>query len=168
MWIITGVLLGLVCLTAVFGFHFGPHAHLVAGVIGLLVAGWLTYAVLNGGSRHALWWLLGADLIVSAAVGAMAWIGLSRSRTATKRYHLDSLEGSMGVVLSELAPEGIISVRGEQWSAVSVNGTAPASTQVQILRAAGVRLEVWGEDAGREPTNGLFSLETNAVEDEHT
>ncbi|MGP0029131.1 MAG: NfeD family protein [Acidimicrobiales bacterium] len=168
MWIITGVLLGLVCLVAVFGFHFGPHAHAVAGVIGLLAAGWLVYAVVDGGPGHDLWWLLGADLVVSAGVGVMAWAGLTRSRTASERFHLDSLEGSMGVAVSDLAPEGIVNVRGEQWTAVSVNGTAPASTRVQVLRADGVRLEVWGEEAERGSAPGLFHLEPSEGEDQRT
>ena len=38
MWIITGVLLGLLCLGAVVGFHFGPHAHVVAVALAVLVA----------------------------------------------------------------------------------------------------------------------------------
>ncbi len=168
MWTITGVLLGLVCLAALFGFHFGPHAHAAAGVIGLIAAGWLLYAVVNGSPGHAFWWLLGADLLVSAGVGAMGWVGLTRSRTATERFHLSSLEGSEGVAVSDLAPEGIISVRGEHWSAVSVNGTAPASSRVQVLRADGVRLEVWGEDAKTGSTDDLFHFETNDGEDEHS
>ena len=159
MWIVTGVLLGLVCLAALCGFHFGPHAHAVAGAVGLLAAGWLIYALLDAGPGHSLWWLLGADLVVSAGLGALAWFGLSRSREATERYHLSSLEGSLGTVVSDLAPEGVIRVGGEQWSAVSLNGTAPASTRVQVLRAAGVRLEVWGEEAEGGSTNALFGLE---------
>ena len=58
-----------------------------------------------------------------------------------------SLEGAEGVAVSDLAPEGIVRVRGEQWSAVSVNGTVRSGTRVQVLRAAGVHLDVWGEDA---------------------
>ncbi len=136
MWIVTGVLLGLVGLAALCGFHFGPHARAVAAAIGLLVAGWLTYALLDAGPGRSLWWLLGADLLVSAGVAALAWFGLARSRGATERYHLSSLEGSLGTVVSELAPEGVIRVGGEQWSAVSVNGTAPASSRVQVIRVA--------------------------------
>lgn len=165
MWIITGVLLGLLCLAAVFGFHFGPHAHAVAGVIGVFAAGWLLYTAADGKTGPALWWLLGADILVSAGVGAMAWFGLARSNEATERYHLNALEGSEGVVVSTLAPEGIVSVHGEQWTAVSVNGTAPASSRVQVLRADGVRLEVWGESAESESVEELFRLEPDGVED---
>ena len=59
MWIITGVLLGLVCLAAVSGFHFGPHAHTVAGVLGVLAGGCLLYVVIERGSGPGLWSILG-------------------------------------------------------------------------------------------------------------
>ena len=41
MWIIAGVLLGLVVLASLVGFHSGPHAHVAAGVVGVLAAAWL-------------------------------------------------------------------------------------------------------------------------------
>ena len=69
------------------------------------------------------------------------------------------LEGAEGVAVGEMAPEGIVRIRGEQWSAVSVNGNVAAGTPVQVLRAAGVRLEVWGEDAQIVPVDRLFTLD---------
>ena len=69
-----------------------------------------------------------------------------------------SLEGAEGVALSDLAPEGIVRVRGEQWTAVSVNGTVPKGTRVQVLRTSGVHLEVWGEDAVATPGEATFDL----------
>ena len=35
MWVIAGVLLGLVVLVSLIGFHVGPHAHVAAGILGL-------------------------------------------------------------------------------------------------------------------------------------
>jgi membrane-bound ClpP family serine protease len=168
MWIITGVLLGAIFLATVVGFHAGPHAHVVAGVIGLVVAGWLAYLVLARGATSVLWPLLIADLVVSAGVGALAWRGLSASGSATETFHLSSVEGAEGVAVSELAPEGIVSVRGEQWSAMSVNGTAPARSRVQVLRADGVRLEVWSEEAEAGSTERLFSFDGLLEEEGHT
>ena len=60
--------------------------------------------------------------------------------------------------MSDLAPGGIIRIRGEEWSAISVNGTARRGSAVQVLRAVGVRLEVWGEDAEKRSSEGLFTL----------
>ncbi|MGD0381323.1 MAG: NfeD family protein [Acidimicrobiales bacterium] len=156
MWIVAGVLLGLVVLTSLVGFHSGPHTHVVAGVIGLLAAAWLIVMAVDGRSAPILWALLSADLIVSAGVGVMAWFGLSGRATAGGSAV--SLEGAEGVALSDLAPEGVVRVRGEQWTAVSLNGTVPKGTRVQVLRTSGVHLEVWGEDAVTTPGEATFDL----------
>jgi len=157
MWIIAGVLLGLVVLASLVGFHSGPHAHAVGGAIGVLAAAWLVIMAIDGRSAPVLWALLSADLVVSAGVGVMAWKGLSGHGTSGRE--LASVQGAEGVAVSELAPDGIVRVRGEQWSAVSVNGTVPAGTRVQVLRTAGVRLEVWGEEADALPVEDVFSLD---------
>jgi membrane-bound ClpP family serine protease len=65
--------------------------------------------------------------------------------------------------MSQLAPEGIVRVRGELWSAVSINGTVPVSTPVHVVRAAGVRVEVWGDDAQMKSSVGLFELSEDAT-----
>jgi len=156
MWVIAGVLLGVVLLASLVGFHTGPHAHAVAGVAGVLAAAWLLYMAVDGRSAPLLWVLLSADVVVSSGVGIMAWKGLSAPDAG---HRPASLEGSDGVAISDLAPEGIVSVRGEQWSAVSVNGTVKAGTRVQVVRAAGVRLEVWGETAEAVKGPEMFSLE---------
>lgn len=144
VWVVAGVLLGSVLLTALLGFHSGPHVHAAAVAVGLVAAAWLLFMAADGRSAPLLWTLLGADLAVSGGVGVLAWFGLSgRAGTAGRPA---SLEGAEGVVVSDLTPEGVVSVRGEQWSAVSVNGAAPAGTRVQVLRTTGVHLEVWSEE----------------------
>jgi membrane-bound ClpP family serine protease len=57
------------------------------------------------------------------------------------------LEGVSGTAISELNPDGTVRVRGESWSAHSLNGRVPAGGTVQVINAKGVRLEVWGEEA---------------------
>ncbi|MGD0083174.1 MAG: NfeD family protein [Acidimicrobiales bacterium] len=166
MWVIAGVLLGLVVLASLVGFHSGPHAHVVAGVIGVLAAAWLVFMAVDGRSAPVLWALLSADLAISAAVGIVAWSGLSRR--GTSGHNPGSLQGAEGIAVSDLAPEGIVRVRGEQWSAVSVNGTVRAGTRVQVLQAAGVHLEVWGEDAEAVSADGRFSLEKGESEERNT
>jgi len=166
MWIIAGVLLGLVVLTSLVGFHSGPHAHVVAGVIGVLASIWLVSMAVEGRSAPILWALLSADLVVSAGVGAMAWYGLSERGTAGHLH--SSLVSAEGIAVSDLAPEGIVRVRGEQWSAVSANGTVRAGTRVQVLRAAGVRLEVWGEDAEAVPADRVLGLDEGESKERST
>ena len=58
--------------------------------------------------------------------------------------------------LRVLREVGLVRVRGEQWHATSVNGTARAGTRVQVLRRTGLHLEVWAEQpevpaADRDP-----------------
>ena len=153
MWITAGILLGLVVLASLVGFHLGPHLHLAAGVFGILAAAWLVLMVVDGLSAPVLWALLSVVLVVSAAAVAIGWYGLSGRGTVG--YHPARLEGTEGVAVGDLAPEGLVRVRGEQWSGTSVNGTARAGTRVQVLRVSGLHLEVWAEEpevrsAGRD------------------
>jgi len=155
MWIVAGVLIGLVIVASLAGFHLGPHAHLAAGVLGVLAAVWLLVMAGSGRSTPVLWVLLSADLVVSGGVGVMAWYGLSGR--ANLGHRPLSLEGAEGIAVGELTPEGIVRVRGEQWSATSVNGNIRAGARVQVLRTSGVRLEVWGEDDELAPADGAAS-----------
>lgn len=166
MWIVAGVLLGSMVLAGLIGFHTGPHAHVVAGAIGVAVAAWLIFMAVDGRSAPVLWVLLSADVVVSAGVGITAWNALFRSDT--REHHLAALESTEGIAVSDLAPEGIVRVRGEQWSAVSANGTVRAGTKVQVLRAAGVRLEVWGEDAEPNSTGDIFNLDRSDSQEQGT
>jgi len=159
MWVVAGILLGLVVLAAVVGFHSGPHTHAVAGVIGLCAAAWLILMVAEGRSAPGLWALLAADLVVSAGVGTMAWFGLSRAKDASAEHHHRPLDGAEGVAVSRLAPDGIVRVHGEQWSATSLNGTVAAGTPVQVLGSAGVHLDVWGEEVESTPENNPPSFD---------
>lgn len=145
MWIVAGVLLGSVVLASVAGFHAGPHAHVVAAVIGVVAAGWLVLMAATGFAAPVLWVLLGADLVIAAGIGVIGWVSLSRLNVGLLGPRVGRIEGQEGVAVSDLAPGGIVRVGGEEWSADSVNGTVRAGSRVQVLRVKGVRLEVWGE-----------------------
>ena len=162
MWIVTGVLLGLVALATFIGFHSGPHTHVLAGAIGLAAAGCLVYMVATR-PGPVLWSLLGADLIIGTGIGVLGWNGLTHRPEDTGGSPSNSLEGEHGIAMSQLAPEGIVRVRGELWSAISINGIVPASTPVQVVRAVGVRVEVWGDDAQIKSPVGLFELREDAA-----
>ncbi|MGA2804707.1 MAG: NfeD family protein [Acidimicrobiales bacterium] len=144
MWVIAGVLLGLVVLASLIGFHVGPHAHVAAGVLGVLAAAWLVVMALDGRSAPVLWALLSADVVVSAGIATLAWKGLTTTGTYAGR-HMISPEGAEGVAVGDLDPEGIVRVNGENWSAVALNAPVRAKTPVQVVRVKGVRLEVWGD-----------------------
>jgi hypothetical protein len=59
MWVVAGMLLGVVLLASVLGFHIGPHGHAAAGVVGVFAA-WLLVKAFSGRSARLLWVLLGA------------------------------------------------------------------------------------------------------------
>jgi membrane-bound ClpP family serine protease len=157
MWVVAGILLGLVVLASLVGFHTGPHSHVAAGVIGLVAAAWLVVMALVGQSAPLLWALLSADLVVSAGIGVMGWFGLTHR--ASGIHHLRGLEAAEGVAMSDLDPDGIVRVRGEQWSARSVNGRVRAGGRVQVIGVSGVHLEVWAEEPLPEPNDGQPELD---------
>lgn len=146
MWVIAGVLLGLVVFASVLGFHVGPHAHVAAGVLGLLAALWLVAMAVDGRSAPVLWALLSADVVVSAGIGTLAWKGMTTRGIFVADRHLVSPVGAEGVAVENLDPKGIVRVNGENWSAVAVNPPVRAGSEVHVVRVAGVRLEVWGDD----------------------
>jgi membrane-bound ClpP family serine protease len=145
MWMIAGLLVGSALITAVLGFHLGPHAHLLAGSLGVLAAVWLVFMLVDGRSAPVLWALLTANIVVSAGVGVLAWRALSTRGLAVEGHHLVSPVAAEGVALDDLNPSGIVRVQGENWSAVATNGTVRSGTPVRVLHVDGVRLAVWGE-----------------------
>ncbi len=158
MWIVAGVLLGLVVFSSIFGFHIGPHAHAVAAVAGLAAAGFLIAIAATGDTRSFVFLLLSADVVVSAGVAAIAWKGLTDPRL--RGGHLvHSLVSHEGVAVSDLDPSGIVRVAGENWSATSLNGRVPAGARIQVIQADGVRLSVWGENGLPRETDGQPALD---------
>lgn len=158
MWVMAGSLIGLVLLVALLGFHTGPHTHLVAGVLGVGVAVWLALVALQG-RYFSLLAMMGAVLfLVSVAVGILAWKGLS-APTPIPGLRRISLEGAVGKAITDLDPEGIVRVGGEDWSAASLNGAVRAGARVQVITADGVRIGVWGEENQASPSPGSGGTE---------
>jgi membrane-bound ClpP family serine protease len=156
MWVIAGVLLGAVLLLSLAGLHTGPHTHLAAGVAGLAGAGWIVAMVVEKGAATSLWVLLALDLLVVGSLVLTAWRALTGP--APEGMPHAPLESSFGTAVTDLAPSGIVQVGGEQWSAVSMNGTVRSGGPVQVLRADRVRLEVWGEEAEVDHAPVSFAL----------
>jgi hypothetical protein len=163
MWILAGVLLGLLCLAAVVGLHSGPYARLAAWFLGAVGAEWLVFMIVVGGPGPVRWSLLGAGAVLGAGIGVMARKACS-GRSADTEGRRNPLDGAEGVALGDLTPAGIVRVGGVLWSAISLNGTVPDATPVQVLRVDGVRLEVWGEYAGAVSTGRLFELDEVTLE----
>lgn len=149
MWIVAGILLALVVLGFAAGLHVGPHAHVPAAVLGILAGGWLLAMALLGNAQPLLWLLFGADASLTAVMGVGALRVLRHPEAIADRDKPPpSTEGKLGEAVTELDPEGVVRVHGEQWSAISLNGKIDVGSPIQVIRANGVRLEVWGEENG--------------------
>jgi membrane protein implicated in regulation of membrane protease activity len=159
MWAIAGLLLGLVVVVSLLGFHTGPHTHLLAGMLGVVAAVWLVVMAFEGRPLSVLLVLIGAVLLVSAGVAVLAWKGLSAGPTQASGLRRSSVEGAEGKAVTDLDPEGIVRVRGENWSAESLNGTVHAGARVQVIKVEGVRLGVWGEENDALPKPGTTGTE---------
>jgi membrane-bound ClpP family serine protease len=157
VWTIAFVLLGLVLFSALAGFHIGPHAHVLAGTVGLVTAIWFVVMAFDGHSTPLLWTLFGADLVVAGGLGVLGWKGLSTPGRRVSNRVGAALEGVRGSAITELSPDGVVRVNGESWSATSLNGTIHAEHAVQVVQARGVRLEVWGDDGVSDDASGAAS-----------
>jgi membrane-bound ClpP family serine protease len=146
MWVITGVLLGLVVLGTLIGLHTGPHGHVAAGALGLVVGVLLLVLAIERSATTLLWVLIAGDLTLSAGLGLLAWRGLANRQRFAADHRALVPTGAEGVAVSDLDPEGIVKVQGEDWSAVAINSPVPSGTPVQVVRRGGVRLEVWGQE----------------------
>ena len=134
MWIVTGVLLGLARLGRVHRLSLRSARPCPSRCHRPRRSRCLAYMVVTR-PGPVLWSLLGADLIIGLGIGVLGWKGLTRRPEDSGDGHSNSLEGEQGIATTHLAPEGLVRVRGELWSAISINGTVPASTPVQVVRA---------------------------------
>jgi membrane-bound serine protease (ClpP class) len=55
---------------------------------------------------------------------------------------IEGLAGEVGVVESDLAPEGTVFVHGELWRATAAGGPVPAGTRVRIVRVRDLVVDV--------------------------
>lgn len=147
MWIVAGALLVGFALMAVLGALTAPHAHLVAVLAGLAAAVVLGLLVAAGSRAGVAWALLGVDIAAIGVVGVSATRALRAPRHPKSSGHRPSLVGAEGVAVGPLDPDGVVKVRGEQWSATSLNGPVRAGAKVQVVAIDQLKLEVWNEEA---------------------
>ncbi|MCA1727603.1 MAG: NfeD family protein, partial [Actinobacteria bacterium] len=68
---------------------------------------------------------------------------------ATPDQHLMGLEG---VASTTLAPQGVVLIASEQWTAVSTSGAIPAGSRVRVVAVDGLRVRV--EPVENRPEEG--------------
>jgi membrane-bound serine protease (ClpP class) len=70
-----------------------------------------------------------------------------RSRRRPVFTGADALVGAVGEAREELAPEGLVFVRGALWRATSASGPIPVGSRVQVVGRKGLQLEVVAGEA---------------------
>ncbi|MBI3536908.1 MAG: nodulation protein NfeD [Chloroflexi bacterium] len=87
-------------------------------------------------------------LILFGAAGAMAvfFVFLLGAAVRGKKYPVLSgaevLVGANGFALSDLAPNGTVQVKSEQWSAVAESGAIEKGAEIRVVALEGLRLKV--------------------------
>ena len=84
-------------------------------------------------------------IALMVAWGAYSVITYRRGSRALRRKPLDGLPdmvGSQGEVVSPLAPEGLVRIKGELWQAESATGRIDTGEEVTVLRQDGLKLVV--------------------------
>ncbi len=103
----------------------------------------------------AIWrWMLpefGVTLHVGVLIGVMiawgafgTWLFIFTTHALKKQVTvgLPSMVGSTGKAAGNLAPEGMVKIRGELWSAVSEQGNIPAGAGIEVIGENGLKLIV--------------------------
>ena len=75
------------------------------------------------------------EVIAIVVVGSVviAWLALRGRSTRENSVVLAGLVGERGRVVSPLAPEGVVSIRGEHWKARTQEGLIGKDEEVEIL-----------------------------------
>lgn len=99
-------------------------------------------------------------LIVGTTIGVAAFFFLGLTAAVKAQFHpvavgRATLVGQTGVVKQELAPQGIVHVHGEEWSAVSAtDATIPAGTPIRVLSVEGLTLRVQADEPEAQNSAG--------------
>ena len=113
-------------------------ARLVWAIIGtLLEEAAIVAIVLWGLPRLDIDIPLAGLIALMVAWGAYSVITYRRGSRALRRKPLDGLPdmvGSQGEVVSPLAPEGLVRIKGELWQAESASGRIDTGEEVTVVR----------------------------------
>jgi membrane-bound serine protease (ClpP class) len=86
-------------------------------------------------------------LVVAVGLALLGFFLLVVQKTARAQRlrpasGVETLVGARGRTLTPLAPRGTVHVRGEEWTAESVDGPLPAGTEIAVVGYEGLRLRV--------------------------
>ena len=106
---------------------------------------------LYGGSSNldVPWWLLVIMIVGTLAFMVGAMPVAVRSRFSTPTIGREGLIGEMGEAAVDVAPDGVVIVRGARWRARTNRATpVRAGDQIRVIEVDGLVLEVEPESGG--------------------
>jgi membrane-bound serine protease (ClpP class) len=139
LWSLLLLLLGFVLIGVEF---FAPiHSALVVTGLALVLVGALNLIDLiqAPGATINVWVVPVAALALGVLAACSLWAAV-RNRSRPVLTGIEALIGRVGVAISDLAPQGMVRVDGEVWSAVADVALIPAGEQVQIVAVEGVTI----------------------------
>ena len=143
-WLIGAALVVFIVAASVTGLHAGGHG-LIGPVVALgLGVGWLAATASLGSGAALAWWLAGTSAATSALGVAVALPALGYRKMPAVSGS-GALVGVEGRAVTDLAPSGVVAVRGETWTAEGLHGPIHAGAVVRVAAVDGVRLRVWSE-----------------------
>ncbi|MEX2275874.1 MAG: nodulation protein NfeD [Actinomycetota bacterium] len=97
-------------------------------------------------------------LIAAVAAVMIGFFGFVLTAAMKLRHHPPigthaDIVGLLGRALTDLAPDGVVHVAGEEWSATSIAGPMPKDAQIRVVAKNGLRLDV-------EPDHAVTDGET--------
>ena len=88
-------------------------------------------------------------MAVWAALGTWLFVFTTRALQKQAAVGLPSMVGAVGKVASQMAPEGLVRIRGELWGATSDEGSIEAGEDVVVVSEHGLKLFVRKIDVNR-------------------
>lgn len=81
-------------------------------------------------------------MVAWAAFGTWLFIFTTRALKRQAAVGLPSMVGAVGKVVSRLAPEGLVRIKGELWSATSNEGNIEVGEDIVVVSEVGLKLFV--------------------------
>ncbi len=121
--------------------HPGLGLATVGGVACLILGGITLFNPSVPNARVSIWVILPVAGFLVLFFGTVVNAAL-RARRLPRAVGAERLVGREGVVERELAPDGVVRVASEEWSARSTAGVLPAGSRVRVVRVDRLRLDV--------------------------
>lgn len=111
------------------------------GLVTLVLGGLFLFDTSVPGVRVSPW-VIAPVAVLAAAFFGLVVTAVVRVQRQPALGGKDHLVGKTGVVVRDLAPEGVVRVEAEEWTAIAERGTLPAGTPIRVTGVDGLRLKV--------------------------